>query len=66
MHSVVRLAPLPRANRIFACMVAAQYMHQSGEGINPPYGAIVELAKDIDAKLADVFQVAERLRTWKI
>ncbi|MHA6765076.1 toxin Doc [Streptacidiphilus sp. PAMC 29251] len=66
MHTIIRLGPLPRANRLFACMVVGQYMHQSGEGVNPPYGAIVELAKEIDGKLADVFQVAERIRSWKI
>ena len=66
LHTVVRLEPLPRANRMFGCMITAQYMHQSGEGINPPYGAIVELAKDIGAKRADVFQAAERIRAWKV
>ncbi|MFC1411721.1 toxin Doc [Streptacidiphilus sp. N1-12] len=66
MHTILRLEPLPTMNPVFACMVVGQYMHQSGEGINPPYGAIVELAKEIDDKLAGVFQVAERIRAWKI
>jgi hypothetical protein len=45
---------------------ALAYMDQSGEGIDPPSGAIVELAKDIDAKHADVFSAADRLRSWRV
>jgi hypothetical protein len=36
MHTIVRLEPLPHRNSLYAAFVAAQYMDQSGEGIDPP------------------------------
>lgn len=35
LHTIVRLKPLPHGNSLFAAFVAAQYMDQSGEGIDP-------------------------------
>ncbi|WP_405512651.1 toxin Doc [Streptomyces canus] len=66
MHTIVRLEPLPHRNSLYAAFVAAQYMDQSGEGIDPPYGALSDLVRKIrDARLR-VPEVAERIRFWKI
>lgn len=65
LHTIVALRPLPAYNQLFGCAVATQYMHQSGEGIDPPYGALVDLCREITAG-ADVFAVATRLRSWRI
>ncbi|WP_329126964.1 toxin Doc [Streptomyces sp. NBC_01465] len=66
LHTVVRLEPLTRGNRLFGCVLALAYMQDSGEVVDPPYGALVELAKDVDAKRADIFEIADRLRSWRM
>jgi len=66
LHSIVRLDPLPYRNSLYACQVAVAYMNASGEGIDPPYGALVELVRDIQARKVTVFQAADRIRTWRI
>ncbi|MET8248719.1 toxin Doc [Streptomyces sp. NPDC005202] len=66
LHTIVRLEPLPHRNSLFAAFVAAQYMDQSGEGIDPPYGVLSDLVRKVrDARLS-VYAVAEALRSWKI
>lgn len=47
-------------------MATAAYMHAAGEGVDPPYGALVELARDIVEGRADVFAAADRIRSWRI
>ncbi|MFE0645423.1 toxin Doc [Streptomyces sp. NPDC058877] len=66
LHTLVRLQPLPHRNSLFACQVAAAYMHASGEGIDPPYGAMVDLVRDVQAGKASVYQAADRVRTWRL
>ncbi|AXG82108.1 toxin Doc [Streptomyces paludis] len=66
IHTLVRLEPLPYRNSLFACQVAAAYMHASGEGIDPPYGALVELVRAIQAGKANVYQAADQIRAWRI
>ncbi|MFF9868892.1 toxin Doc [Streptomyces sp. NPDC013953] len=66
LHTLVRLQPLPYRNSLFACQVAAAYMHASGEGIDPPYGAMVDLVRDIQAGKVSVYQAAGLLRAWRI
>lgn len=66
LHTLVRLQPLPHRNSLYACQVTAAYMQASGEGINPPYGAMVELVRDIQAGKADVYAAADRIRTWRV
>jgi hypothetical protein len=66
LHTLVHLQPLPYRNSLFACQVAAAYMHACGEGIDPPYGAMVDAVRDIQAGKADVYQAADRLRAWRI
>ncbi|MEV6793239.1 toxin Doc [Streptomyces sp. NPDC051320] len=66
LHTLVRLEPLPYRNSLFACQVSVAYMHASGDGIDPPYGALVELVRDIQAGKATVYQAADRIRAWRI
>ncbi|GGU48955.1 toxin Doc [Streptomyces lavendofoliae] len=66
LHTLVRLQPLPHRNSLYACQVAVAYMHAAGEGIDAPYGALVELVRDIQAAKATVYQAADRLRGWRI
>ncbi|MFI6440102.1 toxin Doc [Streptomyces sp. NPDC050759] len=66
MHTIVRLEPLPHRNSLYAAFVAAQYMDQSGEGIDPPYGALSDLVRKIRDTSLRVPEVAERIRSWKI
>jgi hypothetical protein len=66
LHTVVRLEPLPHRNALYACRVAVAYMHASGEGIDPPYGALVELVRDIQERKATVYHAADRIRAWRI
>ncbi|MET7345556.1 toxin Doc [Streptomyces sp. NPDC087866] len=66
LHTLVRLQPLPHRNSLYACQVTAAYMHASGDGIDPPYGAMVDLVRDIRDGKCDVYQVAARIRTWRV
>jgi hypothetical protein len=66
MHTIVRLEPLPHRNSLYAAFVAAQYMDQSGEGIDPPYGALSDLVRKIRDTRLRVPEIAAQLRSWKI
>jgi hypothetical protein len=66
LHTLIRLEPLPYRNSLYACQVAVAYMHASGEGIDPPYGALVDLVREVRDRKATVFVVADRIRTWRI
>ncbi|MBQ0826278.1 toxin Doc [Streptomyces tagetis] len=66
LHTLALLRPLPAANARFACATAVAYMYASGVGIDPPYGALVDLARDLMAADADVYAAADRLRSWQI
>ncbi|MFK0020028.1 toxin Doc [Streptomyces sp. NPDC090798] len=66
MHTIVCLEPLPHRNSLFAAFVAAQYMDQSGEGIDPPYGALSDLVRKIRDTRVGVPTVADQLRSWKV
>ncbi|MEU2510350.1 toxin Doc [Streptomyces sp. NPDC007863] len=66
LHTLIRLQPLPHRNSLFACQVTAAYMHASGEGIDPPYRAMVDLVRDIKEEKATVYQAADRIRAWRL
>ncbi|MBC7268112.1 MAG: toxin Doc, partial [Streptomyces sp.] len=38
----------------------------SGVGMDPPYGALVDLVRDLIDGKADVYAAADRLRSWQI
>ncbi|MEV8022355.1 toxin Doc [Streptomyces sp. NPDC086554] len=66
LHTIVRLEPLPYRNSLYAAFVAAQYMDQSGEGIDPPYGALSDLVRKIRESRISVYAVADQIRSWKV
>lgn len=66
LHTLTLLRPLPARNALLATAVAVAYLHASGEGIGPPYGALIDLARDITTGRADVYDTADRLRSWRI
>ncbi|MEW2526324.1 toxin Doc [Streptomyces sp. NPDC047071] len=66
LHTLVRLEPLPHRNSLYACQVAVSYMHACGEGIDPAYGALVELVRDIQGRKTTVYQAADRIRGWRL
>ncbi|WP_330461305.1 toxin Doc [Streptomyces sp. NBC_00820] len=66
LHTLAVLRPLPAANARFACATAVAYMFASGVGIDPPHGALADLARDLMSGGADVYGAAGRLRSWQI
>ncbi|WP_320778342.1 toxin Doc [Streptomyces sp. CRN 30] len=66
LHTLALLRPLPSANTRFACAAAVAYMSVSGVGIDPPHGALVDLARDLVAGRTDVYGTADRLRSWQV
>ncbi|MEU3278995.1 toxin Doc [Streptomyces antibioticus] len=66
LHTLALLRPLPAANARFACATAVAYMFVSGVGIDPPYGALVGLTRDLIDGKTDVYGAADRLRSWQI
>ncbi|WP_217143462.1 toxin Doc [Streptomyces sp. AC627_RSS907] len=66
LHTLAVLKPLPSANARFACATAVAYMIASGVGIDPPYGALAGLARDLVSGRADVYGAAGRLRSWQV
>ncbi len=66
LHTLVLLRPLPAHNVRFACAVVIAYMHASDEGIDAPYGELVELTKELMDGKGDVFGAADRIRSWRI
>lgn len=61
---IVRGEPLPRANPFYASMVVAHFMHTADEGIDPPYGALPALVRDVRSYKADIWQAADLIRSW--
>ncbi|MFJ1967877.1 toxin Doc [Streptomyces sp. NPDC087903] len=66
LHTLMLLKPLPSANARFACSAAVAYMVVSGAGVDPPYGALADLARDLISGKADVYAAAARLRSWQL
>ncbi|MGW0395496.1 toxin Doc [Streptomyces sp. NPDC003042] len=66
MHAVIRLRPLPARNALFGAGLVVAYMHAAGEGIDAPYGLLVDLARDIDSGRTDAYDAADRIRSWRI
>lgn len=64
--TIVNERPLPTDNSFYACNCAITYMDQSGEGIDAPYGGLVDLAKDLRAERADIYDCADRIRSWRV
>lgn len=66
MHTIIRLRPLPARNALYGAAIVVAYMDAAGETIDPPYGALLDLARDIDAGRTDGYDAAHRIRSWRI
>ncbi|MET7988818.1 toxin Doc [Streptomyces sp. NPDC005281] len=66
LHTIVRLEPLPHRNSLFAAFVTAQYMDQSGDGIDPPYGALSDLIRKVRETRLSIYEIADTLRSWRL
>lgn len=66
LHTLTLLRPLPAANARFACATAVAYMHISGEGIDPPYGELVDLARAVIDGRTDIYAAADHIRSWRL
>lgn len=66
LHTIVRLEPLPHRNSLFAAFITGQYMDQSGEGIDPPYGALPDLIRKVRETRLSIYDIIGVLRTWQI
>src|SRR5918911_489205 len=66
LHTIALLRPLPASNARFASATAVAYRRAAGEGIAPPYGALIDLVRDILSGKADVYDAAGRIRSWRI
>lgn len=66
LHTLLLLRPLPALNVRFACAITIAYMHASGEGLDAPYGELVELCMELIAGKDTVFEAADRIRSWRI
>ncbi|GAA4666852.1 hypothetical protein GCM10023347_19460 [Streptomyces chumphonensis] len=64
LHTIIRLRPLPARNALYGAAVA--YMEAAGEAVDAPYGALIDLARDLAAGHADTYDAADRLRTWRL
>ncbi|MCT9010608.1 toxin Doc [Streptomyces sp. NPDC054766] len=66
LHTIVRLEPLPHRNSLFAAFVTGQYMEQSGEGIDPPYGALSDLIRKVRESRLAIYAISDALRSWRL
>lgn len=65
LHTVIRLRPLPARNALFGAGLVVAYMDAAGDTIDPPYGALIDLTRDIDTGRADVYDAAGSVRSWR-
>ncbi|MEU3065089.1 toxin Doc [Streptomyces subrutilus] len=66
LESIVLLRPLPDHNEYFAYGVAVAYVEASGCALDADYDQWRELIADVRLLRATVFDVADRLRSWRL
>jgi prophage maintenance system killer protein len=66
LQTLLVLRPLPAYNVRYACAITIAYMQASGEGLDTPYGELVDLARDLMTAKASVFDAADKIRSWRI
>jgi hypothetical protein len=66
MHAIIRLRPLPARNALFGAGIVVAYMNAAGEVLDAPYGALIDLAHDINGGRTDAYDAADRIRSWRI
>jgi prophage maintenance system killer protein len=65
LQELVLLRPLPARNELYAYGVAVAYIRASGCTVEAPYEQWRDLINDIRALRRDVYDVADRLRSWQ-
>ncbi|MFB6906867.1 toxin Doc [Streptomyces sp. B27] len=65
LEQIVLLRPLPVRNELFGYGVATAYIEASGETVIAPYEPWRDLIMDIQALRLTVYDVADRLRSWR-
>jgi hypothetical protein len=65
LQELVLLRPLPARNEFFAYGVAIAYIRASGRTVQAPYEQWRDLINDVRALRPDVYDVADRLRSWQ-
>ncbi|MEV7675920.1 toxin Doc [Streptomyces sp. NPDC088752] len=66
LEQIVLLRPLPVRNELFGYGVAIAYVEASGESIEAAYEPWRALITDIRALRLTVYDVADRLRSWRM
>lgn len=65
MEQIVLIRPLPARNEFYAYGVAVAYIAASGETVDAPYEQWRDLITDIRALRITVYDIADRLRSWR-
>lgn len=65
LQELVLLRPLPTRNEFFAYGVSVAYIRASGYTVEAPYEQWRDLINDIRALSPDVYDIADRLRSWQ-
>jgi hypothetical protein len=65
LQEMVLLRPLPARNELFGYGVAIAYIEASGESVDPAYELWRDLIYDIRALRVNVYDIADRLRSWR-
>ncbi|MFD8938596.1 toxin Doc [Streptomyces sp. NPDC059578] len=66
LEQVVLLRPLPARNELYGYGVAIAYIEASGQSVNASYEPWRDLITDIRALRLTVYDVADRLRSWRV
>ncbi|MET9097142.1 toxin Doc [Streptomyces cyaneofuscatus] len=65
LEQIVLLRPLPVRSELYAYGVATAYIEASGETVDAAYEPWRDLIMDIQALRLSVYDVADRLRSWR-
>ncbi|MFJ6493486.1 toxin Doc [Streptomyces californicus] len=66
LEQIVLLRPLPARSELYAYGVATAYIEASGETVDAAYDSWRDLIMDIQALRLSVYDVADRLRSWRL
>lgn len=66
LEQIVLLRPLPVRNELYAYGVATAYIEASSESVEADYEPWRDLITDIQALRLTVYDVADRLRSWRV
>jgi hypothetical protein len=65
LDTIVLQRPLPARNELYGYGVAVAYIEASSESVEAPYEQWRDLIADIRALRLDVYDIADRLRSWR-